>query len=72
MSPGVPGMFIENQPADVVIHSLAIRLARECRSIVQVCLREEEWIEADREFYRVIRAGLEELSSARGRRGTPP
>jgi hypothetical protein len=64
-------MFIESQPADAVIHALAIRLARECRSIVQVCLREEEWIEADREFYRVIRAGLEELKATGGRGGAP-
>jgi hypothetical protein len=33
-------------------------IARECRSIVQSCLREEEWRDADREFFEVIRAGL--------------
>jgi hypothetical protein len=36
----------------------ARRLARECREIVQGCLREEEWQDADQEFAKVIRAGL--------------
>jgi hypothetical protein len=53
-------MFLESQPADPVIHTLSIRLARACRNIVQACLREEEWGDADREFYRIIRAGLED------------
>jgi hypothetical protein len=42
-----------------VTHELAVRLAVACRRIVQACLREEEWVEADREFYFIIRAGLE-------------
>jgi hypothetical protein len=37
------------------------RLARECRQIVQGCLREEEWRDADSEFYSVIRNGLTEI-----------
>ena len=53
--------FVETQAADSAIHALAIRLARQCRHIIQVCLREEEWGEADREFYRVIRQGLEDF-----------
>ncbi len=52
--------FIESASTDPAIHSLAIRLARQCRNIIQSCLREEEWRDADTEFYRVIRAGLEE------------
>ena len=64
-------MFLENQPADALIHALSVRLARECRSIVQVCLREEEWADADREFYRITRAGLEELTSS-GEEGRGP
>ena len=36
------------------------------RLSAQACLREEEWIEADREFYIVIRDGLEHYR-ARGR-----
>lgn len=35
----------------------AWRMARECRSIVQGCLREEEWQDADREFFQVISKG---------------
>jgi hypothetical protein len=58
-------MFIETHSADVVIHALSIRLAKQCRHIIQGCLREEEWRDADFEFYRVIRAGLEELSTTR-------
>ena len=54
-------MLIDSRPADPVVHELAIRAARECRHIVQACLREEEWLDADREFYRVIRAGMEEV-----------
>ena len=33
----------------------AWRAARDCRYVVQGCLREEEWRDADLEFYEVIR-----------------
>jgi len=33
----------------------AWRAARDCRHVVQGCLREEEWRDADLEFYDVIR-----------------
>lgn len=52
-------MIRQDAPADPAMHELAMRLARQCRRIVQACLREEEWPEADREFYTVIREGLE-------------
>lgn len=52
-------MIAQHGPADPVIHETSIRAARRCRSIVQGCLREEEWIEADREFYLAIRQELE-------------
>ena len=52
-------MIRQDAPADPAMHELAMRLARQCRRIVQACLREEEWPEADREFYLVIREGLE-------------
>ena len=62
-------MFImSHQPADPTIHEAAIRLARRCRGIVQACLREEEWNEADREFYLVIREEFERLSAGQGGR----
>jgi hypothetical protein len=41
------------------LHEAAVRIAVRCRRIVQACLREEEWIDADREFYLVIREELE-------------
>jgi DNA-binding FadR family transcriptional regulator len=37
---------------------VAWRIAKECRSIVQGCLREEEWQDADREFFEVIASGF--------------
>jgi len=40
----------------------AWRMAQECRSIVQTCLREEEWPDADREFFHVM------ISELNGRR----
>ncbi len=52
-------MIVETQPTDPDTHATAIRIARKCRRIVQSCLREEEWLEADREFYAVIREELE-------------
>ena len=33
---------------------VAWRLARKCRNVVQACLREEEWGDADREFFQII------------------
>ena len=36
------------------LHALARRIARRCRWIVQGCLREEEWGDADDEFYQVV------------------
>jgi hypothetical protein len=35
-------------------HKIAWSIARDCRRIVQACLREEEWQAADEEFYRLI------------------
>jgi hypothetical protein len=44
-----------------------MRIARRCRRIVQACFREEEWIDADREFYLIVREELEAIrESARG------
>jgi hypothetical protein len=45
-------------PVDPDTHALALRLARACRHVVQACLREEEWADADREFYAIIFMGL--------------
>jgi hypothetical protein len=53
----------EFRSTDPVTHETAVRLARECRRVVQACLREEEWPDADREFYLIIRQGLEQYRS---------
>lgn len=45
------------------LHAAALRIARRCRHIVQGCLREEEWADADHEFYVVI---LEEMERTFG------
>jgi|ThiBio_1000_plan_1041568.scaffolds.fasta_scaffold13735_3 hypothetical protein len=63
-------MIIESQAADPRTHEVAIRIARRCRKIVQACLREEEWADADREFYRVARDELQAMHPA-GRGGPP-
>ena len=49
----------DSRSTDRRTHETAVRLAVQCRRIVQACLREEEWVEADREFYLVIKEGLE-------------
>jgi hypothetical protein len=58
-------MINQTQPADPAIHFESIRIARACRHIIQCCLREEEWIDCDREFYEIIRDALERLQCQR-------
>jgi hypothetical protein len=43
------------------LRELAWQLAHECRHVIQGCLREEEWPDADREFYAIIEEGLKRL-----------
>lgn len=43
------------------LHSAALQMARRCRHIVQGCLREEEWGDADAEFCAIILDGLQKL-----------
>ena len=52
-------MHVEHMPTDDRTHEAAIRIARRCRFVIQVCLREEEWSDADREFYRICREELD-------------
>lgn len=54
---------------DPDVLELALRLARQCRRVVQCCLREEEWAEADREFAAIIAVGL--LGRDTGSHGIP-
>jgi hypothetical protein len=58
----------DSRSTDRLTHETAVRLAVQCRRIVQAVLREEEWIEADREFYTVIREGLEQYRAGGGRK----
>lgn len=58
-------MFTEQLPTDERTHQAAIRIARRCRHVIQVCLREEEWPDADREFYRICREELEQWSKSK-------
>ena len=55
-----------SQSTDALTHETAVRLAVQLRRIVQACLREEEWVEADRQFYLVIREGLERFREGGG------
>ena len=50
---------------DPQIHAAAIVIARRCVNIIQVCLRDEEVIEATREFYGVIREELERWKASK-------
>ena len=61
-------MFMPNHAAPPEIHEAAIRIARQCRHIIQACLREEEWGDADREFYLIARQELETLDQSRRNR----
>jgi hypothetical protein len=36
----------------------AWQAAQQCRGVVQACLREEEWQDAEEEFFRVIHASF--------------
>jgi hypothetical protein len=54
------GEMIEiTRPADPDVHAMAIAIARRCVYIIQAVLREEERIEALREFYMIAREELE-------------
>ncbi len=57
-------MFIENQSVNPAVHNICIKIAQRCVWVIQACLREEERIEAVREFYRVCR---EEIDKPPGR-----
>jgi hypothetical protein len=40
------------------VEALAWRMAHQCREVVQGCLREEEWADADHEFFCIISEGM--------------
>jgi hypothetical protein len=49
----------DSTPTDAKTHEAAIAIARRCCWIIQAVLREEERIDAVREFYAVAREELE-------------
>lgn len=62
----MPGPHQTSQTTSPEIHAAAARMAYECRRLVQACLREEEWADADYAFYVVIRDGLTSFADAEG------
>lgn len=52
-------MLQSHQPIDPAVHDLCIRIARKCVWVIQAVLREEERIEAVREFYQAAREEIE-------------
>ena len=65
-------MFTINRPVDPAVHEAAVRMAWRCRFLIQACLREEEWGDADREFYIIIRDELEQSVAKRSAGGGRP
>ena len=65
-------VFVSSDAADPVIHEAAIRMARRCRWLIQACLRDEEWGDADREFYLVLRDELERFVAHQAAAGKRP
>jgi hypothetical protein len=55
-----------SSPTDAKTHETAIAIARRCTWVIQAVLREEERIDAVREFYAVAREELEKLRDALG------
>lgn len=43
------------------IEAFARKTAIQCREVIQACLREEEWRDADEEFSEIIRQAVIEL-----------
>lgn len=58
-------MLQSHQSTDLAVHELCVRIARKCVWVIQAVLREEERIEAVREFYRVCREELDKPSPDR-------
>jgi hypothetical protein len=53
--------FLENHDTPTVIRACSIKLAKQCRNLIQGGFREEEWADIDAAFYQLIHAGLEEF-----------
>ncbi len=55
--------FIDRHDTRTVIHALSIRLAKNCRELIQGGFREEEWRDIDLAFYEHILAGFQEFNA---------
>jgi hypothetical protein len=53
-------VFVENQSTDARTHETALRIAQGCLWLIRGLLREEEWSDAQSEFYRIARRELEQ------------
>lgn len=51
----------KNHPQEPDIEAMARKAARQCRHVIQSCLREEEWRDADNEFHEIIRQAFLDL-----------
>lgn len=58
-------MHSHNRPVDALTQEAATRIARRCRHVIQVVLREDEWVDADMAFFEVA---IEELVRLREKR----
>lgn len=58
---GASGGNFPERSSTVVTEEVAWRMAQECRGVVQCSLREEEWQDADRELFAVIRSSLKDI-----------
>jgi hypothetical protein len=56
---------LSSQPTDPATHQAAIAIASRCVWIIRCCLREEEWRDAQVEFYNVAREQLEKFNETR-------
>lgn len=59
---------MSQKPLQNKLETTAQRLAMACRRVIQGCLREEEWRDADNEFTAIILNGLKSLHSKSSRR----
>jgi hypothetical protein len=57
----------DSRSIDPRTHETALRLAVQCRRIIQAVLREEEWIDCDHESYIVLYKGLDRFLTEAGK-----
>lgn len=55
--------FIDSLPADRQVHALAVRAAKRLGHLMLLFIPAGSLADAEREFYRIVREALEELSS---------